>query len=288
MNILITGEKSYVGNCLKEWLCKWDGKYKVDSITLKNDCWRDIDFSKYDVLFHVAAVVHKRESPEMEESYYKVNKHLALEVANKAKQSGIKQFIFMSSMSVYGLDGEVGDVLVINKNTPCMPNTLYGKSKLDAELELHKLTDDNFVVTIIRAPMIYGPGCPGNYKKLRKLVLNNMIFPKLSNQRSMIFIDNLTEFIRLIMDNKKNGIFYPQNKEYVDTSVLIKLIAKQNSRKLIFSPVLGVIVKILGKRIKVLKKIYGNLVIDSHLSQSDFDYCVFTLEESIKMCEKNK
>ncbi|AZR73932.1 UDP-glucose 4-epimerase [Anoxybacter fermentans] len=287
MRILITGNKSYVGMNLKRWLSQWPDKYSVDSISLRNDEWKNKDFSKYDILFHVAAIVHKKEKSEMEDIYYKINRDLTVEVAKKAKEEGVKQFIFMSSMSVYGLNGKIGEDVVVTKNTQCNPNTFYGKSKLEAENELKKIEDEHFRIVIIRAPMVYGPNCPGNYTRLKKLVMKIPVFPLVNNKRSMIFIDNLSEFIRLLIDNQDRGLFFPQNKEYVNTSELVKLIAKENSKNIYLSRVLAFGIKLFGRRVKVLNKVFGNLVFDLDLSSyEDFKYCVADLKKSLEICEK--
>jgi len=287
-NILITGERSYIGTKLKEWLKRWPDKYNIDTISLKNDEWRNKDFSKYDVLFHAAAIVHKKEKPEMEDIYYKVNRDLTIEVAKKAKREGIKQFIFMSTVSVYGLVGKVCGDVVIAGDTPCSPITFYGKSKLEAENELRKLEDERFRIAIIRAPMVYGPDCPGNYTRLKKLVMKSPVFPLINNKRSMIFIDNLSEFIRLIVDNQDYGLFFPQNREYVNTSDLVKLIAKYNSKNIYLSKELAFVVKLFGKRVPIINKVFGNLIFDLGLSSyRNFEYCIADLERSVEACERN-
>jgi nucleoside-diphosphate-sugar epimerase len=286
MNILITGEKSYVGTSLKRWLNQWADIYSVDSISLRNDNWKEKDFSVYDVLIHLVATVHKKENPEIKNEYYRINTDLTKEVALKAKHSGIKQFVFMSSISVYGVVGEVGKDIFITKDTPCTPNSLYGKSKLEAENELKKLDDKDYRVAIIRAPMIYGPGCPGNYIRLKKYIMKFPVFPLINNQRSMLFIDNLSEFIRLLIENGDSGVFFPQNNSYVNIGKLVKLIADENKKKIYFSIALSIGVKLFKKRFPVVNKIFGNLVFDSELSlYKDLDYCTVDLKESIKITE---
>ncbi|HDX9579055.1 NAD-dependent epimerase/dehydratase family protein [Bacillus cytotoxicus] len=288
MKILITGDKGYVGMSLKKWLSQWPDKYSVDHISLRNEEWKKEDFSQYDVLFHVAAIVHKKEQPEMESLYYKINRNLTVELANKAKRSGIKQFIFMSTVAVYGQIGEIGKEVVIDENTPCLPTTFYGKSKLEAEIELDKLRDENFKIAILRVPMVYGPGCPGNYEHLKRLTIKLPVFPSVSNKRSMIFINNLSEFVRLLIDNQDQGLFFPQNKEYVNTSELVKLIAKEKSKKIYLSKTLSIGLNLLCRRVNIANKVFGNLIIDSRLSgYMGYKYCVVDLVKSIEACEKN-
>jgi UDP-glucose 4-epimerase len=289
LRILITGDKSYIGINLKKWLSKWPDKYKIDSITLKDDSWQKIDFSCYDVLFHVAAIVHKKEKHGMMDLYNRINRDLAIKVAEKAKKSGVKQFVFMSSMSVYGLEGKIGEDIIINMETPCKPNTFYGKSKLEAEKELEKFSDETFRVAIVRAPMIYGPDCPGNYSRLRNIVMKVSIFPFIHNQRSMLFIDNLCEFLRLLINNEDSGLFFPQNKEYVSTNNLVNLIAEQHHKKIVFSRFIGIPILFWGKHIGILNKLLGSLTFDMNLSSyRDFEYCVVNLENSVEICENKK
>jgi nucleoside-diphosphate-sugar epimerase len=284
--ILITGKGSYIGTSFEKWVQQWPDKYMVDTITVKGDSWKRYDFSKYDAVFHVAGIVHQKEKSEMENLYFAVNRDLASEVAKKAKLSGVRQFIFMSSMSVYGLEGKIGEPVVITKDTPCRPNTFYGRSKYEAEQELQRLDDDSFVVAIIRAPMIYGPNCPGNYERLRKLVLRTPVFPLIKNERSMLFIDNLNEFVRLLFDAKSQGLFFPQNKKYSNTTELVRLIANENYKKVLFLRTLVVCIKLFGKHINLANKVFGNLVYDKELSSfADFSYNVASFEKSVHECE---
>src|SRR5690625_7040684 len=100
--VLITGVNSYVGNSLAKWLEKEPQNYAIDLISLKDGTWKDKDFSLYDVVVHVAGIAHVSRDPKMEEKYYRINRDLTIETAEKAKAEGIKQFIFLSSIIVYG------------------------------------------------------------------------------------------------------------------------------------------------------------------------------------------
>lgn len=260
--ILITGKNSYVGKSLERWLKNYPGRYLIDSISLKDDSWKGQDFSKYDVVFHVAAVVHKEEKAEMKDLYYKVNRDLSIEVARKAKSSGVTQFIFMSTMAVYGKEGEIDEEVVITKETEPNPITYYGISKMEAENELMKLVDERFKVVVLRPPMIYGVNCPGNYARLEKLALKTPVFPFIKNKRSMLHVDKLCEDVKGYIDYEVSGLFLPQDNEYVNTSLLVKEIAEKNGKKLVLSNSLGFFVKTLGKRNALLNKVFGNLIYD--------------------------
>ena len=288
MRILITGKSSYIGMSFEKWLNQWPDVYQVDTICLINDNWENFDFSHYDVVFHVAGIVHQKEKPGMKNLYFLVNRDLAVWVAKKAKKSGAKQFIFMSSMAVYGLEGKIGENVSINEATPCIPNSFYGSSKLEAENKINKLGDNHFSIAIIRAPMVYGPNCPGNYGFLRKYARMIRILPDLKNQRSMIFINNLTEFIRLLIDKQDRGLFFPQNKEYVNTLNMAEIIAHFYGKKILISKTLGGFLKAGRNTFPIVNKIFGSLTYDKKLSQHyDWNYCNVGFEESIEFTEKN-
>ena len=202
-HILITGVNSYIGTSFEKWLNKNPENYSVESIDMRESCWREKDFSAYDIVFHVAGIAHVTAKPKMEGLYYKVNRDLAIETAKKAKQEGIKQFIFMSSIIIYG-DSSCSKK-VITKETIPNPNSFYGKSKLQAEEGLNLLRNHHFKVVIIRSPMVYGKNSKGNYTSLSKAARILPIFPDMDSERSLIHIDNLCEFIKLMIDNEENG-----------------------------------------------------------------------------------
>ncbi len=253
--ILITGENSYIGTSFETYLSQFPEAYQVETISVRGDGWREVDFSSYDVLFHVAGIAHRKETKENQALYYQVNYELVKEVADKAKREGISQFIFLSSMSVYGLENGV-----ITPDINPKPKTAYGKSKLMAENYLKELAGDSFDVAILRPPMVYGLGCKGNYRLLSKFAKKTPVFPKINNQRSMIFIDNLSYAVELIIKKKLEGVIVVQNKEYVTTHEMIKEINNVARRKVVLSKMLVPIVKI-GIRIHPsFRKIFGTLI----------------------------
>lgn len=254
--VLITGKNSYVGNNLEKWLAKFPEDYIVDKISLRNNEWKSVDFSVYDTIVHVAGIAHRKETNKNAYLYYEVNRDLTYQIAYKAKVSKVPHFIFLSTMSVFGLEQGI-----INKNTPLKPKTHYGVSKFQAEKLLYNLKDNDFKVSIIRPPMIYGKDCPGNYQRLRWLALKTPIFPKVNNQRSMIFIDNLSYFLKHIIDCALEGFYHPQNNEYINTSVLVEQIAIQNNKKVFLISSLNPLMKILN--FSLMRKVFGTLVYDN-------------------------
>ena len=231
--ILITGANSYIGTSFEKYMQQWPEAYQVDTVDMLDGTWRDMSFVGYDVVFHVAGIAHSDNGKigvERSKIYYRVNRDLAIETAEKAKKCGVKQFIFLSSMAVYGLSSPIGTVKLISKETPLSPDNSYGESKAQAEKGILAIADDSFKVVILRPPMIYGKNSKGNYPMLSKFAQKLPAFPKVSNQRSMLYVEHLTEFVRLMIANEEQGIFWPQNKEYSNTSAIVKMIAKAHGR----------------------------------------------------------
>ncbi|WP_226036161.1 NAD-dependent epimerase/dehydratase family protein [Aquibacillus saliphilus] len=282
--ILITGSNSYIGNSLKSWLEKYPDDYSMDAISVRDNSWKKKDFSKYDVVFHVAGIAHVSSDPKMEDMYYQVNRDLTIETARKAKSDGVKQFIFMSSIIVYG--DSSSDKRVIDRNTEPKPSNFYGNSKLEAELGINPLENNNFNVVIVRPPMIYGKGSKGNYPKLAKAAQKLPVFPNIDNQRSMLHIDNLCEFIRLMMENDESGLFFPQNSEYVKTSEMVKMIAEAHGKKIRLTRVFNPILKPIIGKIGIINKVFGNLVYDTGVSDYKENYRVKGMKETIIATEE--
>lgn len=250
--ILITGANSYIGMSFEKYMSNFKD-YSIDTLDMLDPNWKDYDFSKYDSIFHVAGIAHIKETKENAQLYYKVNRDITIEVAKIAKSKGVKQFVFLSSMSVYGI--EVG---IITKETEPNPNTNYGKSKLEAEIGLNELRDDNFKVAILRPPMVYGEGCKGNYKLLTKFALMSPIFPDIENKRSMIHIDKLCEYVKKYIDENANDVFYPQDDKYVCTTEMVKEIAKSHNKNIKTTKIFNPIIKNI--KYDLFNKVFGDLI----------------------------
>ena len=282
--ILITGKGSYIGTHFKKYLEQWPDQYMVEELDMMNPSWREYDFSNYDVVYHVAGLAHSTPDESQRELYYHVNTDLVYETARIAKNSGVKQFIFMSSIIVYG-SGEVGKDRVITKNTPLTPDNFYGDSKKQAEIKLERLQEEHFKIVILRPPMIYGPNSKGNYPMLAKLARKTPIFPNIKNQRSMLYVGNLVEFVRLMIENDENGILLPQNDEYTYTTELVKEIAKIHKHKIWFTSLLNPLIGLLKNETHI-NKMFGNLTIDKSLSDYTENYCKYTLANSFLKSEE--
>lgn len=282
--ILITGSNSYIGTSVKKYLEQWPKKYKVDEISVRGDDWKKHDFSKYDVVFHVAGIAHvdvKKADEATKKLYYKVNCDLADEVAKVAKKAKVKQFIFMSSAIVYGDSAPIGKRKVITKDTKPSPANFYGDSKLQAEIKLNKLADKNFKVALVRPPMIYGEGCKGNYPTLRKFALKLPIFPKVNNERSMIYIENFSAFIKEVIDKNESGVLMPSNPDIISTSEIVKVIAKANNKKIAIVPGFTWALKLLSYITPFVNKAFGNMSYDIE----NGNYQKYTTADSIEKME---
>lgn len=289
IKILITGENSYIGTSLEKYLSRWPEAYHVDTIDMIDGAWRTKSFSGYDAVFHVAGIAHSdngKISEQKQALYYGVNCDLAIETAMKAKADGVKQFVFMSSAIVYGDSAPIGKKKMITAQTQVSPANVYSDSKVQAEKGLNLLNDDGFRIAILRPPMIYGPGCKGNYTMLSRIARRIPVFPDVTNCRSMIFIGNFVEFVRLIIKNKESGIFWPQNSEYTNTSEMVKLIAECHGRKVLLIPGLSWLLKLLSLVTAMVNKAFGSLSYDREISKYQENYCLYSLRESIEVTER--
>jgi UDP-glucose 4-epimerase len=282
--ILITGANSYIGTSLENWLAKEPVKYKVDTVDMKDGSWKEKNFSEYDVVFHVAGIAHVSTDPKMEELYYKVNRDLTIGTAEKAKAEGVKQFIFMSSIIVYG--DSSGNKRVIDRNTVPTPSNFYGNSKLQAEEGIKPLENDEFKVVVLRPPMIYGKGSKGNYTKLAKAAQKLPIFPNIDNERSMLHIDNLCEFIKVMINQEESGLFFPQNAEYVKTSEMVRIIAEVHGKKVRLTKIFNRPLRLIGLKFGLINKVVGNLVYEKSMSDYKVNYRIRDLRESIELTER--
>lgn len=277
MNVLITGSNSYIGNAVRDYLLNEPDKY---SVTVKGTIgWKPEadDFKGFDVVFNVAGIAHVKETDANRNLYYEINRDLAIRIAECAKKAGVRQFVLLSSMSVYGmLSGH------ITKKTVPNPVSAYGKSKLEADEAISKISKDSngrFSFACLRPPMVYGKGCKGNYQLLKRFALRFPFFPNYDNQRSMIYIGNLCEFIKDVIDEGKNGMFFPQNEEYVNTSKLVALVAANNGKRINLTKAFNWAIKVL--KLNIIKKVFGNLTYESCDLVGKYSF-----EESVRLTEE--
>lgn len=277
--ILITGANSYIGQSFSNWIEKNTKNVSIATLEVKGDAWTKESLAGIDAIFHVAGIAHIKETRENAELYYQVNRDLTVQLAEKAKREGVGQFVFLSSMSVYGKEaGKIDD------RTPLIPNSNYGKSKMQAEHFINQMADAHFRVTILRPPMIYGPGCKGNYPKLAQLALKTPIFPDTENRRSMLYIDNLCSYVWVLIRDKRSGLFLPQNSEYVNTGDLVQKIALAHDKKLTLTKLFTPLIRILN--VSVVEKVFGSLYYEKD-TENRIEYTEISFADSIKITEKS-
>lgn len=280
--VLIAGKNSYLGESFYKWLGKMPNSYFVQIVDTKNNDWKNLDYSLFDVVINFAGIAHiKKIKPEMKPLFYSVNCDLAIEMCSLAKAFGVKQFIQLSSMNVYGEYCDcITDIDCVN------PTNFYGDSKLKGDIGIHSLSSDTFKVASVRPPFVYGHGCTGNYNSVSKIAKKTIVFPNYSNKKSMIYIDNLCEFLRLLIEDCSNGFFIPQNKELVSTSQLVKEIAMVNNKKIWFTRLFNWLLKIGSKHNKLFRKAFGNDYCSLELSNCfNWEYDIVSFAESIKLTE---
>ncbi|MCK4738182.1 MAG: GDP-mannose 4,6-dehydratase, partial [Sulfurimonas sp.] len=213
--------------------------------------------------------------------YEKINIIQTLELAQKAKESGVNNFIFMSTVKVYGEESDT----VYSENSECKPEDEYGKSKLKAEQELQKIEDDNFIVSIIRPPIVNGYGVKANIKNLINLVNKISVLPlgDIQNRRSMIYVGNLCHLIDELIQKQISGIFLASDDKPISTTRLIELISFELNKKvyLIKIPFFKEILKLVKP--SIYKRLYENLELDNSATKEVLNFNnLYTVEDGIR------
>ncbi len=266
--ILITGANSFVG---KKYI-KYSQNSKIDEISLIDREPEDIDFSNYDVILHLVAIVHQSKKIS-EKEYFKINRDLCVRTAEEAKKAGVKQFVFLSTVKVYGkyLPG-AGPW---NESSICEPDDAYGKSKYAAEIALKKLEDENFTVSIVRTPLVYGEDVKANMRSIIKLVERFIILPlaKIKNKRSFTSVENLVAFIDRIIEKKASGVFIAKDEKALSTTELVNYISKYLDKKLILISVPKFFIKIcMFIYPKIFDRLYGSFEMENKQTISQLDF----------------
>lgn len=281
MRVLIVGKNSYIGDHIERWLS--DRGCSVFQLDVLADDWLTFDYSGFDTIVHVAGIVHQPNCHDWD-LYKRVNADMPVAIARKAKESGVKQYVFFSTMGVYGVDKKLTPN-IIGANTPLAPDDMYGKSKLMAEEGLRKLQDDQFRIVCVRPPSVYGKGCRGGYiLGFASIVKLLPIIPQVYNnvKQSFIYIDNLSELVYQIVVNNLDGVFCPQDDKSVSANELLQAIAFGMGKKYRSSSLLGIFVRLICF-LPIVKKAYGGIVYDTNLSTiNNINYVVVPFEEGIR------
>ena len=285
MNIVISGANSYIGNSIQSYIAAVDGSITVSQLDVSKEEWNNFDFGGVDVVVHVAAIVHRKDVDEWN-LYERVNVGLTKAVAEKAKSQGVRQFVFISSMAVYGIEKSLSTRkgLVTGCSEPT-PNAMYGKSKYMAEEALLAMESDSFAVSIVRPPNVYGPGCRGGYITTYMSIVKKLpVIPGAfqSVKQSVLYIDNLSRFVYLIIRDHRCGIFTPQDKTAVSAVDIMNFINRALNLGKKTSKFFGLFVYPLSF-LPIVKKGYGGVAYDVGMSHHDeIDYLSVTTEEGIK------
>ena len=293
IKVLITGVNSYIGTSFEAWANENYPNIEVDTVDTIDGTWREKDFSQYDAIFHVAGLAHAdvgHVDEATKQKYYAVNTDLAIEVAEKAKADGVKQFVFMSSMIVYGESAGYGKTKCVDEHTVPCPANFYGDSKWQADKGVRALATEDFNVAVLRPPMIYGRGSKGNYPTLAKLAKKLPVFPNVNNERSMLHIDNLCEFLCLLMLSGESGVYFPQNAEYTKTADMVKTISHVCEKNIfetkLLNPAVAVGSHVPGKIGGLVNKAFGNMTYDQKMSQYDgLEYQLYDVDQSVVLTE---
>ena len=276
--VLIVGKGSYIGESIKNWLDRFKSDYYVEIVSSLNKEWKNTDFSQFETVIDLAGIAHINNITEdMRDLFYSVNRDLTIEIGTHAKENGVKHFIYFSSMNVYG-----DNCHYIQDREKVGPTSFYGDSKLQGDLGLEKLEDNTFSVAHVRPPFVYGKGCRGNYKSISKIAQKTPIFPTFRNRKSMIYIDNLCEFIRLLVNDGACGVFTPQNKELISTADLVAEVSKVQGHKIWFTSLFNWLIKPLIKVNSNIRRAFDDDCYSQEISNHyDNSYCVVNFEDSI-------
>lgn len=281
--VLITGSSGFIGSY---FVNRYKNRYEIKSFSFLRDDINSLNCNGVDVVLHLSGLVHKMGGATKEE-YEKANVTQTLELAKKAKNSGVRQFIFMSTVKACGEESDE----IYTENTKCNPIDEYGKSKLKAEIELQKLEDDDFKISIVRTPIVYGYGVKANMRSLINVIDRVSILPLggIDNRRSMVYVGNLSHLVDTIIDREKKGVFLAGDDEYLSTTKLCELIAQNLNKKiyLVKIPFLKIFLKLFKP--SFYKRIYGNLEIDNTITKETLMFKnIYSVEEGIKYMIKGE
>jgi len=263
----VSGVSGFVGKRLLEYNRQ---KFALMPLLLREQSCNTLDLKGVDTVVHLAGKAHQME-PIDDQVYFEVNYELTKQLADRAKQQGVQQFIYISSTKVYGDDIQE----VLNEQSPCRPADAYGASKLKAEQYVQSIADNHFTVAVVRPPLVYGPEVKGNMIRLLQLANKNYPLPfgNSRNARSMVFVDNLVALINCIIEKRAGGVFVAGDLKPVATDELIGLIRKYlgKNRGLVTVPgPLRSVIKYI--RPALYRRLFGSFVVDNHATNRQLGF----------------
>ena len=276
MRLLLTGANGFVGSY---FFNNYSSTYDILKFSFLKDDFESLHIKEIEVVLHLSALVHQMDGASADE-YERVNVSNTLKLAKKAKEFGVRQFVFMSTVKVYGEESDE----VYTENVTCKPQDEYGKSKLKAETELQKLEDDNFRISIVRTPIVYGYGVKANLKNLMGLVDKVPLLPfgGINNRRSLTYVGNLCALLECIIQKRQRGVFLASDDKALSTTQLIEAIAKVKKRScwLVTLPFFPELLKWLKP--SFYKRLFESLEVDNQETKRLLSFeNPYTVEEGI-------
>ena len=306
MKILLTGATGFIGSVLLNYVVKAQHQVVAVSRKLNNpDLSSDQVFIDSigvmtdwcssllacDVVIHCAARAHimSDEASDPLAAYREVNTAGTLNLAKQAADAGVKRFIFISSIKVNGESTTNSPKFL--ETDQLVPDDPYGLSKYEAEAGLRDIAQEtDMEVVIIRPPLVYGSGVRANFLNLIKLAATKYPLPfgLIANQRSMIYVNNLADFIVKCIDhpNAANQIFLVSDGRDLSLRELLILLRKAMGRSARLLPVPEYMFRfagvVTGKR-ELVDRLTGSLQVDSNKAQKLLNWrAPYTVEEGIQ------
>jgi len=286
-NILITGASGFVGTHFVEYLKKNNVNHSVFFDRILSG-YKFESYGRVDTIVHLAGLAHNKASTDKE--IYEVNTRGTIALAQRAKNYGVKRFVFMSSTAVYGLGAQTS----VNESTPAKPMTPFAKSKHEAELGILELSDSNFEVVIIRSPLVYGKSAPANFALLSKLVakLPALPFGLTKNRRSYIAATNLADFLYVCISHPKAAgeIFVISDGSAISTKDFTNAISVGLSKKKYQLPfpvwLMNLAAKLIGKS-EMAKQLFGHFELDCSKAKLKLNWNPpLTMAQAMKLLKK--
>ncbi|MEX0450037.1 NAD-dependent epimerase/dehydratase family protein [Spiribacter sp. 221] len=228
--------------------------------------WRDA-LSERDAVIHLAAAAHQRTAGQSPQALRAINVEATEELARQARAAGVRHFIFLSSIGVLGQSS----VVPLDESAPLAPAEPYARTKAEAEAALWALADDRMAVTVIRPPLVHGPGAPGNFGRLLDWADDGRALPLAAvthNRRSFAGRANLVDFIRHVLINPaaRNQTFHVCDEQTLSTAELLRTLAHAAGRRPglfpVPPPILRAGARLLGRG-DTIDRLLGSLTVDS-------------------------